>query len=104
MLFALDARAREIFSSQGLRWPGLYIISGYRSPDLQSRINPSAPNSRHTSCPSLAVDVRVGDVPASLTDPTIWHFLGTEWKKLGGRWGGSFRIEDLNHFDIALDL
>jgi len=99
MVIDLDVRAAQEFSTQGLRWPGLYIISGYRSPTVQSRVNPSAPASKHTRCPSMAIDLRVGDVAASVTDPTIWHFLGRLWKKLGGRWGGSFRAQDLNHFE-----
>lgn len=102
MLVDLDATATRHFSSKGLRWPGLFVISGYRTKAEQANINPFAPNSLHTRCPSLAADLRVGNVPASLTDRTIWWYLGSEWKKLGGRWGGSFEVEDVNHFDVIL--
>ena len=105
MLVALDRRAAETVSSQGFRWPGLSIISGYRSPFLQLEINPTAPNSLHTVCPSLAADLRVGDFPASVTPPALWELLGRIWSSLGGRWGGRFAPPDLNHFDLkALDL
>jgi len=100
MLVRLDERAIAIFSAEGLRWPGVFIISGYRSPFRQSQVNPSAPDSLHTRCPSLAVDLRVGDFPASTT-PTFFDFLGTIWKAMGGRWGGDFRPRpDINHFEV----
>lgn len=48
----------------------------------------------------MAADLRVGDLPASLT-PSFWDFLGTIWKAMGGRWGGDFRPEpDPNHFEV----
>lgn len=100
MLLSLEARAQEIFSAQGIRWPGLFIISGYRSARLQAELNPAAPLSLHRFCPSLAVNLRVADISASLT-PTFWPFLGTIWKAMGGRWGGDFRPEpDVNHFEL----
>ena len=105
MLVALEAEATRQFSAQGFRWPGLWIISGYRSPRLQLDVNPLAPNSLHTRCPSLAVDLRVGDLPASLTPLEFWEFLGRIWGILGGRWGGRFTPPDVNHFDLrALDV
>lgn len=100
LLVALDRAVREIFSTERLRFPGLYIISGYRSPRLQARVNPSAPGSLHTRCPSLAVDMRVGDLPASVTPPELWSVVGNTWKALGGRWGGDFAAPDLNHFAL----
>ena len=100
MLVALDAEARRIFSAEGVRWPGLFVISGFRSKQLQAEINPLVPKSLHTRCPSLAADLRVGDVPASLTDPTVWAFYGALWNGLGGRWGGNFLpTPDYNHFE-----
>ncbi len=99
MVLALDARAAQIFSAQGLRWPGLWIISGHRSPSRQLEVNPSVPNSLHTRCPSMAVDLRVGNLPASTTAFEVWGFLGGIWKSLGGRWGGNFRTPDPNHFE-----
>ena len=99
-VIALDEGLARSFSAEGFRWPGLYIISGHRSPQLQDQLNPSAPNSRHILCPALAVDLRVGDIPASLTDPVIWAKLGRAWQRMGHRWGGVFTPPDFNHFDI----
>ena len=102
---ALEVEAARQFSAAGFRWPGIFVISGYRSPLLQLEINPSAPNSLHTRCPSLAADLRVGDFPASVTPPALWELLGRIWSSLGGRWGGRFTPPDLNHFDVqALDV
>ncbi len=99
-LGTLDRRAADVFSAEGLRWPGVFVISGYRSAARQAAINPSAPQSLHTRCPALAVDLRVGDFPASTTPLDLWAVLGTIWKTLGGRWGGDFRPIDPNHFDL----
>jgi len=100
MVIRLEALASDLFSAEGLRWPGLYIISGYRSPEKQAHLNPLAPQSKHTRCPALAVDLRVGDLPASTTPLELWLFVGQLWKTLGGRWGGDFRPEpDNNHFE-----
>ena len=99
MLIALDARAAGVFAAQGLRWPGLWILSGWRSAQLQAYVNPLEPASRHRPCPSLAADLRVGDFPASTTTD-YWRVLGTLWKAMGGRWGGDFPTPDLNHFEL----
>lgn len=103
MLLALDQWACEVFSSKGLGWPGLRIISGYRSRALVSAFNPletAAKKSRHRRLPSLAADLRVGDVPATATPLEVWTFLGLQWERMGGRWGGRFSSPDPNHFDI----
>ena len=101
----MDEEAARQFSAQGFRWPGLFVISGYRSARVQAGVNPAAPNSLHTRCPSLAADLRVGDLPASLTPREFWDLLGRIWESKGGRWGGRFTPEDLNHFDLkALDV
>ncbi len=100
MLVRLDVWAVGQFSAQGFRWPGLFIISGFRSQVLQAEINPLAPDSLHTRCPSLAADLRLGDVPASLTTVELWAFLADGWRRLGGRWGGFFTPPDYNHFDL----
>jgi len=66
-------------------------------------LNPQAEaavQSRHLYCPALAVDLRVGNQPASLTPPTVWAALGVPWETMGGRWGGRFDPPDYNHFDI----
>ena len=106
-LHALDAwAAAEVDKadpSGRLRWPGLTIISGARARPVLPALNPDAPAavaSRHLFCPALAADLRVGVTPASVTPPTIWRWLGTRWEISGGRWGGSFKTPDLNHFDI----
>lgn len=103
MLLALDAWACEVFSSKGIRWPGLRIISGYRSRAVVGAFNPTeaaAQKSRHRRIPSLAADLRVGDIKASETPLEVWTFLGLQWERLGGRWGGHFSSPDPNHFDI----
>jgi len=99
-LIALDGEVARGISAAGLRWPGLSVISGHRSRTLQDQLNPSAPNSKHVRSPSLAVDLRVGDQPASVTEPTLWARIGRIWQAMGHRWGGVFRPPDLNHFDI----
>jgi len=105
MVVALDEWAANQFAAQGLRWPGLFVISGFRSRILQAEVNPLAEASLHTRCPSLAVDLRVGDIPASLTTVETWAFLGFRWQTMGGRWGGRFTPPDNNHFDVqALSL
>jgi uncharacterized protein YcbK (DUF882 family) len=101
MLVRLNGMAEERFASTGIRWPGLSIISGYRSRADQARINPDAPDSLHTRCPSLAVDLRVGAV-RGVEAPEVWQVLGSMWELLGGRWGGRFRDQDLNHFDLGV--
>ena len=100
MLVSTDRTLEAQLAAEGLRWAGLFIISGHRSQTLQDVLNPDAPDSLHTRCPALAVDLRIGNRPASLTDPSEWGLVGTVWKQLGGRWGGDFRIPDWNHFDL----
>jgi len=99
MLVQLDQRARETFAAEGLRWPGINIISGFRTQSQQAQVNPDVPDSLHTRCPSLAADLRVGDLPASTTPIDLWRFLGAIWQRQGGRWGGTFRTPDVNHFE-----
>lgn len=95
-LVRLEQQASEGF---GRYWPGLYIISGYRSPRHNADIG-GAPQSFHTSCPSLAADLRVGSV-AGLGSDEVWAILGGMWRLMGGKWGGTFRTPDPNHFDIG---
>ncbi len=98
MVVQLDALVATRFAGQGLRFPGLFIISGFRSKTTQAQINPSVPDSLHSQCPALAVDLRVGDVPATTTPASIWGVVGRAWKELGGSWGGDFSPPDFNHF------
>lgn len=101
MLQDLDRWADSRFTGVGLRWPGLTIISGYRSREEQVALNPDAPHSLHTRCPSLAVDLRVGTVEASVVGDSVWNWLGARWQLMGGRWGGRFSVRDENHFDLG---
>jgi len=101
MLVVMDRLARERFAASGFRWPGLWIISGNRSPADQARVNPALKASLHVRCPSLAVDLRVGQVAATITPEQVWTFLGDMWRLMGGRWGGDFKEPDLNHFDLG---
>ena len=107
MLVLMDRVAGQRFTAAGVRWPGLWIISGYRSPKDQARVNPALPNSLHVRCPSLAVDLRVGQVAASITPEETWRALGNIWRAMGGRWGGDFKdrlgqpTHDDNHFDLG---
>lgn len=110
MIVALDAWADQGFRDPRipwLAWPGLYILSGYRTASQQADVNPDVPNSLHRRCPSLAVDLRVGNV-YGLSSNAIWELLGGRWKAMGGRWGGDFdpgkditgvNRREQNHFD-----
>lgn len=101
LVFLNEWMAQEL-PAQGIRWEGLYVISGYRSPAFQIVVNPDAPRSLHTYCPSLAADLRVADHPASITDAALWAIIGQRWEFMGHRWGGRFRPPDLNHFDLGI--
>jgi len=96
MLVRLEHQAAR---EMGRYWPGLFIISGYRSPRHNADVG-GAPNSFHTACPSLAADLRVGRV-AGLGSDEVWAILGGMWRLMGGKWGGTFRTPDPNHFDIG---
>lgn len=101
MLQRLDAWADEELSSRGLRWPGLYVISGHRQRPVEGAFTQeTATASLHLSCPALAADLRVGTAPASITPPSVWGALGARWEAMGGRWGGRFDPPDWNHFDV----
>jgi len=89
----------------GLPWQGfktmppLYIISGQRSEKHNKEIG-GAPASFHLRRPSLAADLRVGQIAGADSDE-IWAILGGWWRLHGGRWGGTFSDPDPNHFDIG---
>jgi len=89
------------FPPKGFVGGGLFIISGHRSPALQIIVNPSAPRSLHTYCPSLAADLRLGNRGSALDEAQTWAWLGQRWEFMGHRWGGRFRPPDLNHFDLG---
>ena len=114
MVVSLEGWAHEQFAGYGLRWPGIVIISGHRSKVRQATVNPAAQDSLHTRCPALAVDLRVGAVPASLPGGgSLWEWLGARWKMMGGRWGGDFspgkdisgvNRREQNHFDLGFGV
>jgi hypothetical protein len=107
----LDEWAASCLSPCGVRWPGLYIISGYRARPVAPALSPgheAAQGSlhmakRHGQPASMAVDLRLGNQPASLTPLEVWAAIGALWKALvpGGRWGGDFSPPDPNHFDLG---
>lgn len=70
------------------------------APELSPGV-PAATQSLHLEVPALAADLRVGNAPASTTDPSVWAYVGVLWKVLtGGRWGGDFNPPDWNHVDL----
>jgi len=104
----MEEWAKREFRTPGTNWwPGLYIISGARTPAQNSAVN-GAQDSRHLQCPSSAADLRVGTV-SGLPDGEVWAILGGWWRLHGGRWGGSFSWEgsplpnpkEWNHFDLG---
>jgi len=96
MLVRLEHQAAQEF---GKFWPGLYIISGYRTPSHNADVG-GVSGSFHTFCPSLAADLRVGRV-AGVDSNEIFAILGGMWRLMGGRWGGTFSTPDPPHFDIG---
>lgn len=122
-------RTQEKFTSEGLRWPDVYIISGYRTEESQSSIYDTDPTlgqipsrSCHTVCPALAVDLRLGNIewPPDSVVPGEWGayaIMGGIWELMGGRWGGRFsqekdslggftsttphNVREQNHFDLG---
>jgi len=102
MLIQLDQWAKRTLEAQGFSWAGLRVISGYRSTELQARLNPDAPNSRHRQCPATAADLRLGPHDFDVENNLIWDWLGAKWALMGGRWGGRFRTRDQNHFDLGV--
>lgn len=49
----------------------------------------------------MAADLRLGNVPATLTDPSVWTYIGLEAERVGLRWGGRFDPPDWNHVDLG---
>ena len=104
MLVNLEAWAASQSAGAGIRWPGIKIISGYRSHSRQAEVNPAAPDSLHTRCPSMAVDLQLGGV-AGVSPSAVWDWLGAKWMTMGGRWGGMFAEgRDENHFDLGVGV
>lgn len=97
MLIRLEGRAREGFREL---WPGMYVISGYRTKTHNREVGGVA-DSLHLQCPALAVDLRVGNV-VGLESDEIWAILGGIWRLMGGRWGGTFSEPSPAHFDLGI--
>jgi len=98
-LVALNRWQKGRFAAAGLSGPDLWIISGHRSRERQAVVNPSAPNSLHTRCPSMAADLRLGQNDPRLLTAEVWAILGGRWRlTTAGRWGGNFTPPDNNHF------
>lgn len=97
-LLKLDGWASTEFQKVGMiPYPGLRVISGFRTRQQNQSVG-GAPDSRHLTCPSTAVDLQFGSV-AGISDQMIWAWFGARWQWLGGRWGGEF--DDPNHFDLG---
>jgi len=114
-LVALNRWQKERFAASGFRGPDLWIVSGYRTPERNSQLPGAAENSLHTSCPAMAVDLRLGQSDGRLTPLEVWAILGGRWRlTTGGRWGGNFsdpakgippmigqNAREQNHFDLG---
>ena len=96
MIVRLAEQARREF---GIYWPGLYIVSGFRTQRRNAEVKGAA-GSFHTFCPSLAADLRVGSV-AGLPQDEVQAIIGGMWRRMGGRWGGTFKNPSVRHFDIG---
>ncbi len=111
-LVGLGAFVAEQLTPEGIRGPDLWIISGYRSELLQAQINPAVPVGCHTTCPSMAADLRLGSTTFGRDEAPLWAILGGWWTThTGGRWGGNFsfpggdfgdiNLREMNHFDLG---
>lgn len=99
MVLSLDAWASSEFEKVRIHYPGLWLISGQRSPRENVRAG-GVEGSRHKRCPATAVDLRFGSVEG-VSSPAISGWLGAKWMLLGGRWGGTFSDPSPNHFDLG---
>ncbi len=111
-LVELGAFVAEQLTPEGIRGPSLWIISGYRSTQLQAALNPAVENSCHTTCPAVAADLRLGSFSLGREEANLWAILGGWWKlHTAGRWGGDFsfpgsrpgdiNVREMNHFDLG---
>jgi len=100
ILLAMESEITRDFSTAGIPWGGLFIISAFRTASHQFEHNPLNPSSKHTRCPSMAVDLRVADLPATTTPDNVWRYIGHIAKSFGLQWGGDFQTPDNNHFQL----
>lgn len=109
---ALGDFVAEQLTPERVRGPDIWIISGYRSPQLQASINPSVTNSCHSTCPAVAADLRLGSFSFGREEANLWAILGGWWvTHTLGRWGGTFsfpgsrpgdiNVREMNHFDLG---
>ena len=97
-LVDLVRRTHEKFAAEGLRWPDVRIISGYRDRETAASVGSDYETSCHSTCPAVAADLALGtiDWPPGSVVPGEWGafaIMGGIWKLMGGRWGGDFSYE-----------
>jgi hypothetical protein len=92
---------QERFAPTPFDWPGLWVISGSRTPAHQASLNPAVKDSLHVRCPALAADLRVGSIPG-LPSEGLLMMAGETWMTMGFRWGGTFSdFPNPAHFDVG---
>lgn len=79
----------------------LTVISGRRGSALNQEVGGAA-QSLHLD--GRAIDVSIywpgyGHLPRSWILFSWWQQLARPWEQAGGRWGGRFNTQDVNHFD-----
>ncbi len=100
-LVRLERLAEQRFATTPFDWPGLWIVSGHRTPAHQAVLNPAVQDSLHVRCPALAADLRVGSLPGLPADALL-DYAGGLWVSMGFRWGGLFTdFPNPAHFDIG---
>lgn len=102
-VMGVEDLAERSAAISGIPWPGLFILSGHRTANQQAEVNPFSEASHHRCCPSLAVDLRVGDIPVSITPRPVWEEVANFFSVFEVRWGGDFSdpelaSAELNHF------
>lgn len=89
--------AFELVNAARLAGIPMLIISGRRDYFTNLRVG-GAPNSRHLT--GRAFDVQIVGYTRDQIDLRWWKAVGEFAEQvLGLRWGGRFRVPDVNHFD-----
>jgi len=73
------------------------VISGTRAGPLADPDGNIALDSLHLQ--GVAFDGQVIGYLREELPGWFWQALGEYWERMGGRWGGRFRLPDVNHFD-----